>query len=351
MRINHVLLLMCCLLALAGPGIAASYRATLLEPAPAPDSIAYDINNHGAIVGKRGFTACLWQGGNVIDLGYLNSGSSTGASGINDAGQIVGWRSGTSGFVLDGYDLTELGCFGLYGFVLESGGGDINELGQVAGSSRVPNGQWGEYAAFIWQDGIMTDLGTLGGIYRSALDINEHGVAVGTSTTDGPDDLYYHAAYWDAEGIHDLTTFGAEVSFATGINDGGAIVGFSGLQSQDAQDRAFLWSNGSATDLGPGRANAINSNGLIVGVSGIPQLGTPCAWIDGELLLLDTIGGSIGEALGVNDRGEIVGWSLDENGNQHAILWTPVPEPSGLLSLLLPVFGFAGILQRKRRSV
>jgi probable HAF family extracellular repeat protein len=50
---------------------------------------------------------------------------------------------------------------------------DINDKGQIVGGGE---------PAFLWQDGIIIDLATLGG-GTMALDVNEAGTAVGVSTT------------------------------------------------------------------------------------------------------------------------------------------------------------------------
>jgi probable HAF family extracellular repeat protein len=80
-------------------------------------------------------------------------------------------------------------------------GVDINNLGQVAGSSDLPGDNTGH--AFLWQKSTgMIDLGTLPGDFGSDADgINDLGQVVGGS--------------WDAEG----------------------------------NDRAYLWQNGVMTDL------------------------------------------------------------------------------------------------------
>jgi probable HAF family extracellular repeat protein len=53
-------------------------------------SLAYDINDSGQIVGQSGSQATLWQGGRAVELGALGHSSSL-ASAINNAGQIVGF--------------------------------------------------------------------------------------------------------------------------------------------------------------------------------------------------------------------------------------------------------------------
>ena len=63
---------------------------------------------------------------------------------------------------------------------------------------------------------------------------------------------------------------------------------------------------------------------------------------------LGTLGGNHSWAYGINDSGQIVGWCFTSSGQQHAVLWTPVPEPSSLLALGGGLIGLFELIRRKR---
>jgi hypothetical protein len=64
-------------------------------------------------------------------------------------------------------------------------------------------------------------------------------------------------------------------------------------------------------------------------------------------LIASGSGWTLGDAVGINDAGQIVGNGMI-GGNSHAYLLTPIPEPSTLILLCI---GFASLLafaQKKR---
>ena len=78
----------------------------------------------------------------------------------------------------------------------------INDTGQVVGRAQTSSGST---HAFSWENGVINDLGTLGGMSSQAWSNNDSGQVVGVAQrTDG----ILHAALWDSENIYDLRTLG-----------------------------------------------------------------------------------------------------------------------------------------------
>jgi probable HAF family extracellular repeat protein len=156
----------------------------------------------------------------------------------------------------------------------------INDLGQVVGISGIcANAIGGATAAHavLWENGLPTNIGNLGGVaWNTPTAINNQGVVVGFSDLPGDSAASpnYQAFLWTkAGGMINLGTLsGDAMSIAWGINEQGQVAGQS--INADGSSRAFVWQNGVMTDLNtliaPGPlslvyANDINDLGEIVG--------------------------------------------------------------------------------------
>lgn len=164
--------------------------------------------------------------------------------------------------------------------------------------------------AFLWANGTMMDLGTLGGDHSRAVAINDRGQTVGSSTTASGES---HAFLWENGEMRDLGTLGGTTSSATAINNRGQVVGVS--RTASGEEHPFLWENGEMRDLGTlggprGEAKAINERGQVVGesttASGVRHA---FLWENGDLRDLGTLGGELSMAVAINEAGQIIGTS------------------------------------------
>jgi probable HAF family extracellular repeat protein len=186
----------------------------------------------------------------------------------------------------------------------------INDAGQVVGSSISPNG---DRHAFIWANGVMRDLGSLGAA-SIATGINASGQVIGeTYVSGGP-----HAFLWQNGTMRDLGTLGGSDSRAWGINRAGDVVGQSRLANGSV--RAFIWRNGvmkriESMETFVARAWDINNSGVITGDFHRPKKSDHAfSWKNGVLKDLGTLGGPVSFGRAINNAGTILGWSRTASG-------------------------------------
>jgi len=252
---------------------------------------SYDPTNH-----FPEYDAVLWRSGHAIkNLGTFGGSFSTGVA-VNNQGQVVGGATNTTAdpyaagigpcwslncwpsaaqwraFIWQQGVMTDLGTLGTGN---DAVAGLINDAGQVAGVAYTntmanPKTDIPTQDPFFWeQGGPMVDMGTLGGTLGFPTSINKSGQVVGQSNL--RQDNKYHPFLWQkGKGMQDLGTLGGKSGTANWINDAGDVVG-GAYTTGNAAIHAVLWKNGTTTDLGvlPGYkhslAYSINSKGQIVG--------------------------------------------------------------------------------------
>lgn len=315
-------------------------------------SRAHDINESGQITGDTlnaagKWRAFVWTNGSFTEVPALTgyAGDYGYGKGINNLGQVVGESGYTNPFLWDGVNTIVLGNLG----GADSGAARaINDLTQVVGYASDTSGY---DHAFLWENGVMTDLGTLmGNPYgkSEALDINNAGQIVGVSeTSSGPQ----HAFLWENGVMTDLGGVGQGYSVARAISENGFIAGASDV---NFRSHATLWAGGSAIDLGtlkfpdPGASEArdVNNLGQVVGWSHAHNTFNRHAFLFDSGVLKDLndlidpgTGWELEEAYAINDSGRIVGYGHVQGYLRGFLL---VPRTTNGLQLADPVPGIAG---------
>jgi probable HAF family extracellular repeat protein len=321
----------------------------------------------------------------VTDLGTLPGGNFSQPFVITKNGQVSGMSnlaSGAShGVLWAGGHLVDLGTLGGSNSIAFSVNTSEHAAGEAESSASDPNGEdfcgFGTHLIclpFESANGVMNPLPTLGGNNGGVNMINSWGAAAGFAETSIPDPdcpapqvLHFMPAVWRGGRVQGLPPYpGDPDGLALAINDRGQIVGSSGtcttFQPVALNNllgvHPILWENGKPIDLGnlggtTGVAGGnvawnLNNRGQIIGVSDLVGDTTFHAFLWTKttgMKDLGTLPGDIySQASGINDEGDIVGLSLDQNFNGRAFLWRNgiMIDLNTLIPANSPIFLFAG---------
>jgi probable HAF family extracellular repeat protein len=274
-------------------------------------SHAYDNNNPGQATGCSDNSVypsvpcsdpsipaepVLWKNGGIVDLGNLSGFDSGAGYVVNDSMEVVGYSG---------------------------------------------NSQTGNQHGFFWNQGMMTDLGTLTGStgWSNADAITSKGVIVGSSYIskggNNQDDLVLWTNTGGGYQIQDEDVLpGYPHVYPYDINEKLLV---TGIACQDTNCnkpyRAFLWSTAKGwqklSTLAGGKfsyGSWINSSGVIAGFSTSTKYpnGVSVYWdAKHKIHSIGTLPGGDSSSPGfITDSGEILGESTVAGGDNHAYIWS-----------------------------
>jgi len=306
------------------------YTITDLPSLGGTNSRANSINNRGWLAGYSNLAgnqsrhAALWRDDALTDLGTLG--------GPNSA---VTWSVKSDSGLVAGIAQTST----------------PDPLGETWSSAAFYPGATGSgyvNLGFVWENGVMRALPTLGGNNGFATGANSRGQAVGWAentfhdpTCVPPQVLQFRPVFYGPgpNQISELPLIAGDTSgAATAINEQDQIVGISGICDQAVgrytAKHAVIWNKGKVTDIGNLGAllwntpTNINQRGDVVGFAGAlndPDGNFLQAFIwtakDGIQPLGFLPGDVHSEAYGINEKRQVVGLSCDADGNCRAFIW------------------------------
>jgi len=216
------------------------------------------------------------------------------------------------------YSITDLGTIHTNGYSVAKG---VNVGGEVTGSDGSYNTNLSE--VFVYSNGKMKSLGTLGGNAGIGNGINGSGQVAGYSTTSKGT---YRAFVSSGNKLIDIGDLGGGSAVAYGINDVGQAVGSA--VTANLENHPFLYSGGKMIDLGTlgsknndwwNVAQAVNNAGTVAGTSYDAQGNFfGFVWANGTMKKMGTLGGSWSQAYGINSKGQVTGLAYTKNGSAHA---------------------------------
>ncbi|MGH8175981.1 MAG: DUF3466 family protein, partial [Steroidobacter sp.] len=307
------------------------YAVTVLNSLGGASSLGASINNRGWVAGRSNLAgdqsrhATLWRGGVLTDLNTLGGPNSAVLWPVKNQRGVITGISQTAEPDL----LRETWSCGFF----------------FPAATRVGY----RCVGFRWQNGEMTALPTLGGTHGFATGTNNALRTVGWAenttadpTCKAPQVLQFRAVIWGPDGQIERELPPVEsdsTTAATAINDRGQVVGISGICDQAvgrlSAIRMVLWERGVPTVIPAfggvawNTPMAINQRGDVVGFANASAADAedfnPRAflWRKGKgIQPLAALPNHVTtQAIGINERRQIVGQSCDANGDCRAVLW------------------------------
>ncbi len=208
------------------------------------------------------------------------------------------------------YTVTDLGTLSIKGFSVARA---VNATAEVTGSTGATNSNSSD--VFLYSNGAMTNVGTLGGTSGIGNGINASGQVAGYSQNSSGT---YRAFVSSGSSLTDIGDLGGGSAVAYGINDLGWAVGSA--VTAKGENHPFLYRNGRIIDLGTlgssntswwNSAQGVNSSGVVTGTSYDAQGNFfGFVWKNGKMTKMGTLGGAWSQGYAINNKGQITGRGL-----------------------------------------